>query len=95
MSNDTFTDPTDTMAKQVIAMKGGETTAEQAADMAASWGHAVVAVLDLHCDREVWDGKQMVPSGTCAACSEREDTYDDIPYPCATVRAIATALEAS
>lgn len=52
-------------------------------------------VLDLHHDRAVWDGTRMVASGTCNECSEREDTYDDIPWPCLTVRAITTALEAS
>lgn len=56
---------------------------------------ALAAVLDLHYDREVWDGKQNVLSGTCNACSEREDTYDDIPWPCLTVRTISTALETS
>lgn len=49
---------------------------------------ALRAVLDLH-----------QPHGngslTCVECSEREDTYDDIPWPCPTVTAITTALEAS
>lgn len=56
---------------------------------------ALRAVLDLHYDRKMWNGSDNVPSGTCNACSEREDTYDDIPWPCPTVRAITTALEAS
>jgi len=56
---------------------------------------ALRAILDLHHDRRSWNGTEHVPSGTCNACSEREDTYDDIPWPCPTVRAITTALEAS
>lgn len=56
---------------------------------------ALRSVLDLHRDRPMWDGTRNVPSGTCAECSEREDTYDDIPWPCLTVRAIANTLEAS
>lgn len=56
---------------------------------------ALSAVLDLHHDRPSWDGKKTVPSGTCNECSEREDTYDNIPWPCQTVKAITTALEAS
>lgn len=56
---------------------------------------ALRAVLDLHHDRPSWNGTEHVPSGTCNACSEREDTYDDIPWPCPTVLAITNALEAS
>lgn len=29
---------------------------------------------------------------TCVGCSEREDTYDDIPWPCPTIHAITAAL---
>lgn len=49
---------------------------------------ALRAVLNLHRQHE--NG-----SLTCIECSEREDTYDDIPWPCPTVTAITTALEAS
>jgi hypothetical protein len=70
---------------------GSQTRAECAPGAIA----AMRAVLDLHHDRPSWNGTEHVPSGTCNACSEREDTYDDIPWPCPTVRAITTALEAS
>lgn len=49
---------------------------------------ALRAVLDLHRQHDSLDG-------TCVGCSEREDTYDDIPWPCPTVTAITAALEAS
>lgn len=47
---------------------------------------ALRAVLDLH---------QPHANGslTCVECSECEDTYDDVPWPCPTVTAITTALE--
>lgn len=48
---------------------------------------ALRAVLDLHRQHESLDA-------TCVECSEREDTYDDMPWPCPTVHAITTALEA-
>lgn len=70
----------------------GKVTRRDAAPEAIA---ALSVVLDLHHDRAVWDGTRMVASGTCNACSEREDTYDDIPWPCLTVTAIITALEAS
>jgi hypothetical protein len=49
--------------------------------------NALRAVLDLHRQHDA------LPA-TCVECSEREDTYDDIPWPCPTVQAITTALEA-
>jgi hypothetical protein len=49
---------------------------------------ALRAVLDVHHQHKSNDG-------TCVGCSEGDDTYDDIPWRCPTVRAITAALEGS
>jgi hypothetical protein len=55
-------------------------------EYAARWAAALRVVLDLHREHESGDG-------TCVGCSERAETYDDIPWPCPAVTAIMTALE--
>lgn len=47
---------------------------------------ALRAILDLH---RPYDASP----ATCVECSEREDTYNDMPWPCPTVQAIVSALE--
>ncbi|MFD5245038.1 hypothetical protein ACFWIW_10865 [Amycolatopsis sp. NPDC058340] len=49
---------------------------------------ALREVLKIHREHESVDG-------TCVGCSERAESYDDIPYPCPTVTAITTVLEAT
>lgn len=64
--------------------ESGEETVGQQAPAAFA---ALRAVLDLHRQHESLHA-------TCVECSETEDTYNDIPWPCPTVQAITTTLEA-
>lgn len=66
----------------------------------AAWAQALLAVLDLHTHEvdEVWpdpdapEGAPWPERHSCAGCSHYQGAE---PWPCPTVRAITTALEAS
>lgn len=91
MSTNSFPNPLDLIGRQVRALRSGQLTDDEGMDIAASWGAAVVVVLDMH---KPEDHPQYEPgtNTVCARCIGSDE--QQLPWPCDTVRGIALALEA-
>lgn len=82
-----MTDPFELMANDMKRLVANDfTSIEEAGGFFARWGHAVANVIDLHKPEPYGDTQ------ICRTCSDGQP--DAAVWPCPTVRAIATALEA-
>jgi len=85
-----MTDPAGLLASQAAEICDSDTIPVlRMAQILELWGEALLAVLDLHAAED----HPQYASGTnvvCARCIGSDE--QQLPYPCDTVRAIATAL---
>lgn len=80
-----MTDPRALMAGAIERLSNANTI-DEAGQILASWGHAIGNVLDLH-KPSPNSTSALYPNPPCSGCGN--------DYPCPTVTAITTALEAS
>jgi hypothetical protein len=87
-----MTDPATLIADQADEIANSDTIPVlRAMEILGLWGGALVAVLDAHKPHQFFADEPTV----CLGCTwDANDTETHVAYPCTTIRAITTALEA-